>query len=83
MISEIASFLAGGILTGLAVLPYAFKCDRRIEDLIDDNEQQAHVLANACAHLHDADHRWVEAALHKSEDAAVIDRLNRTWCDGE
>jgi len=77
MVSEIVSFLAGGIATGIAVLPYAIKCDRLRSDLVDLNEQQACALANATAHALGSDRQLVDAAFKASEDAAVIDRLNR------
>ena len=77
MIDLIFSFLGGSIATGLAVLPYAIRRDRDVTDLIDANEQQAHALAHAAAHAQDADQRLVDAAMRISEDAAVIERLDR------
>ena len=77
MVSEIVSFLAGGIATGIAVLPYAIKCDRLRSELIDLNEQQACSLANATAHALGSDRQLVDAAFKASEDATVIATLTR------
>lgn len=77
MIELIVPFLAGSIATGLAVLPYAIGQDRKYYELIDQNEQQAHALANMHALMGNGDQQIVDAAVRRVEDAAVIERLNR------
>jgi hypothetical protein len=77
MIELIVPFLAGSIATGLAVLPYAIGQDRKYYELIDQNEQQAHALANAQALMSNGDQQIVDAAVRRVEDAAVIQRLER------